>query len=86
MLIRTDFISRTSELARIFGILFFSVISRGSQVNFLVSQSHDIFKDVQLDSFAVLKRFKFLTKNTYLQLNSIHFGINFCYSSFVLKV
>ena len=32
MLIRTDFISRTSELARLFGILFYSVISRGSQV------------------------------------------------------
>eukprot|EP00112_Aurelia_sp_Birch-Aquarium-sp1_P026635 Seg958.6 transcript_id=Seg958.6/GoldUCD/mRNA.D3Y31 product="DNA polymerase zeta catalytic subunit" protein_id=Seg958.6/GoldUCD/D3Y31 len=31
MLVRTDFISRTSELARIFGILFYSVISRGSQ-------------------------------------------------------
>ena len=27
-----DFIGRTSELARLFGILFFSVISRGSQV------------------------------------------------------
>ena len=32
MLIRTDFIDRTSELARLFGILFYSVISRGSQV------------------------------------------------------
>ncbi|XP_065057667.1 DNA polymerase zeta catalytic subunit-like isoform X2 [Rhopilema esculentum] len=31
MLVRTDFISRTSELARLFGILFYSVISRGSQ-------------------------------------------------------
>lgn len=27
-----DFIGRTSELARLFGILFFSVICRGSQV------------------------------------------------------
>ena len=27
-----DFINRTSELARVFGILFYSVISRGSQV------------------------------------------------------
>eukprot|EP00794_Sanderia_malayensis_P000337 gene337-969_t len=31
MLMRTDFISRTSELARLFGILFYSVISRGTQ-------------------------------------------------------
>lgn len=27
-----DFINRTSELARVFGILFYAVLSRGSQV------------------------------------------------------
>ena len=32
LLDKIDFINRTSELARVFGILFYAVISRGSQV------------------------------------------------------
>ena len=36
MLDRLDIISTTSELARVFGIQFYQVLARGSQVNWKV--------------------------------------------------
>lgn len=39
LLDQLDIIGRTSELARLFGIQFFEVLSRGSQVPFLRGES-----------------------------------------------
>ena len=56
LLERLDLVNRTSELARLFGIQFYDVLARGSQVRLTV---HDVLAgapQVRLTVFDVLAR------------------------------